>query len=142
MLCWGCEGFIKVKVRYKYMALHFLPLFEHHDVFVLMGHHNKRKHGLFSNFCTTVISAGFCQKVECHNVMVRTLYNLILRIAKNLLETKENIKIASHPFYHIICDWCSWGWSKKKFTMADSKKTEFFKITNSQKKICEHFMDK
>ena len=86
------------------MALHFLPLFEHHDVFVLMGHHNKRKHGLFSNFCTTVISAGFCQKVECHNVMVRTLYNLILRIAKNLLETKENIKIASHPFYHIICD--------------------------------------
>jgi hypothetical protein len=42
-----------------------------------------------------------------------TLYNVILRIARNLLETKENIKIESHPFYHIICDWFSWGWSKK-----------------------------
>ena len=34
-----------------------------------------------------------------------TLYNVILRIARNLLETRENIKIESHPFYHIICDW-------------------------------------
>ena len=38
-----------------------------------------------------------------------TLYNVILRIARNLLETRENIKIESHPFYHIICDWFSWG---------------------------------
>jgi hypothetical protein len=33
-----------------------------------------------------------------------TLYNVILRIARNLLETRENIKIESHPFYQIICD--------------------------------------
>ena len=38
-----------------------------------------------------------------------TLYNDILRIARNLLETRENIKIDIHPFYHIICDWFSWG---------------------------------
>ena len=31
----------------------------------------------------------------------RTLYNTILRIAKNFLETRENIKISTHPFYHI-----------------------------------------
>ena len=40
------------------------------------------------------------------------LYNVILCIARNLLETRENIKIESHPFYHIICDWFSWGSSK------------------------------
>ena len=33
-----------------------------------------------------------------------TLYNDILRIARNLLETRENIKIETYPFYHIICD--------------------------------------
>ena len=45
-----------------------------------------------------------------------TLYNdIVLRIARNLLETRENIKIESHPFYHIICDWFSWGSSKKIF---------------------------
>ena len=30
-----------------------------------------------------------------------TLYNAILRIARNFLETRENIKISTHPFYHI-----------------------------------------
>ena len=43
-----------------------------------------------------------------------TLYNDILRIAINLLETRENIKIESHSFYHIICDLFSWGSCKKK----------------------------
>ena len=42
-----------------------------------------------------------------------TLYNTILRIARNLLETRENIKIESHSFYHIICDKFSWRSSKK-----------------------------
>ena len=28
-----------------------------------------------------------------------TLYNAILRIARNFLETRENIKISTHPFY-------------------------------------------
>ena len=46
---------------------------------------------------------------------ILTLYNTILRIARNLLETRENIKIESHSFYHIICDRFSWGSSKKFF---------------------------
>ena len=45
---------------------------------------------------------------------VHTLYNAILRIARNFLETRENIKISAHPFYHINLDWFSWEWSKKK----------------------------
>ena len=43
-----------------------------------------------------------------------TLYNTILRIARSLLETRVNIKIESHLFYHIICDRFSWGSSKRK----------------------------
>ena len=31
-----------------------------------------------------------------------TLYNAILRIARNFLETRENIKISTHPFYHTV----------------------------------------
>jgi hypothetical protein len=63
---------------------------------------------------------------------MKAFYNVILRIARNLLETKENIKIESHPFYHKICDWFSWGWSKKKIQNGRLKKTEFFNSPNSQ----------
>ena len=35
-------------------------------------------------------------------ITASTLYNAILRIARNFLETRENIKISTHPFYHII----------------------------------------
>ena len=45
---------------------------------------------------------------------VHTLYNAILRTARNLLETRENVKISTHPFYHINLSWFSWEWSKKK----------------------------
>ena len=68
-----------------------------------------------------------------------TLYNAILRIVRNFLETKENIKISTHPFYHVNLDWFSWEWSKKKFffwkkksKMAVFQKWPFFKIANSQ----------
>ena len=37
-------------------------------------------------------------------ILTHTLNNEILHIARNLPETRENIKIESHPFYHIICD--------------------------------------
>ena len=33
-----------------------------------------------------------------------TLYNVILRIAWNLLETRKNIKISTHPFYYNYLD--------------------------------------
>ena len=54
----------------------------------------------------------------------RTLYNAILRIARNFLENRENIKILTHPFYRINLGWFSWEWSKKKFFF--SKKKPFF----------------
>ena len=63
-----------------------------------------------------------------------TLYNAILRTARNFLETRENVKILTHPFYHINLSWfsCEWSkffffFSKKKFKMADSKKAHFSK---------------
>ena len=79
-----------------------------------------------------------------HNLKIftvpSTLYNAILRIARNFLETKENIKISTHPFYHVNSDWFSWEWSKKIFffflkkksKMAVFQKWPFFKIANSQ----------
>ena len=50
-----------------------------------------------------------------------------------MLETRETIKIESHPFYQIICDWFSWEWSRcfffqKKSQMADSKNRSFSKL--------------
>ena len=33
-----------------------------------------------------------------------TLYNVILHIARNFLETRENIKIWTHSFYHVNLD--------------------------------------
>ena len=36
-----------------------------------------------------------------------TLYNVILRIPRNFLETREIVKISTHPFYHTNLDWFS-----------------------------------
>ena len=46
---------------------------------------------------------------------IYTLYNVILRIARNFLETREYVKISTHPFCHTNLDWFLWEWSKKKF---------------------------
>ena len=59
-----------------------------------------------------------------------TLYNAILRIARNFLETRENIKISTHPFYHINLGWFSWEWSKIFFFFFSKKK---FKIDVAQR---------
>ena len=71
--------------------------------------------------------------------VAHTLYNAILRIARNFLETRENIKISTHPFYHINLGWFSWEWSKKIYFFFEKKiqngrlkKSSFFKIANSQ----------
>ena len=58
--------------------------------------------------------------------LVHTLYNVILRIARNFLETRENVKISTHPFYHTNLDWFSWEWSKRKLFF--SKKTRLKRI--------------
>ena len=44
------------------------------------------------------------QRKICYVLFLHTLYNTILRIARNFLETRENIKISTHPFYHINLD--------------------------------------
>ena len=46
------------------------------------------------------ISAGMVTESE----LIHTLYNVILRIARNFLETRENVKISTHPFYHTNLD--------------------------------------
>ena len=75
-----------------------------------------------------------------HPDVLDTLYNTILRTARNFLETRENVKISTHPFYHINLGWFSWEWSKKKLFFFEKKiqngrlkKSSFFKIANSQK---------
>ena len=66
-----------------------------------------------------------------------TLYNVILRIAMNFLETRVMIKISIHPCCPRNFDWFSWGWSKKKKFEKKNwkwrlKKIEFFNSLNSQ----------
>ena len=54
-----------------------------------------------------------------------TLYNVILCIARNFLETRENVKISTHPFYHTNLDW----FSKKKFFFEEKiENVRFFKM--------------
>merc|ERR1712008_132314 len=43
-------------------------------------------------------------QVQSQAPLISTLYNVILRIARNLLETRENIKISTNPFHHINLD--------------------------------------
>ena len=85
------------------------------------------------------LEGGTLAPTSARSNNIYTLYNAILRIARNFLETRENIKISTHPFYHTNLDWFSWEWSKKKFffwrkkfKMADFSKWLFFKIANSQ----------
>ena len=72
------------------------------------------------------------------DIKQNTRYNVILSIARNLLETRENTKIEFHPFYPIICDWFWWGSSKKKFflkkkfKMADSNKLSFSTLPKAE----------
>ena len=58
-------------------------------------------------------------------VLLLTLYNAILRIARNFLETRENIKISTNPFYHINLGLFSWEWSKKKLFFFEKKNSKW-----------------
>ena len=68
-----------------------------------------------------------------HVTTLHTLYNAILRIARNFRETRENIKISTHLFYHINLGWFSWEWSKKKIIFSKKK------IQNGRLKKKAHF---
>ena len=68
-----------------------------------------------------------------------TLYNVILRIARNCLETRVIIKISIHPCCPRNFDWFSMGWSKKnkkipkkKIQNGWLKQIEFFNSLDSQ----------
>ena len=53
---------------------------------------------------------------------IGTLYNILLRIARNFLETRKNFKILIHPFHHTNLDQFSWEWSKKNIFFEEKKK--------------------
>ena len=83
------------------------------------------------------VMGEYGSRVVIGKFIIHTLYNVLLRMARNLLETRENVKILTHSFYHTNLDWFSWEWSKKKFffwrkkfKMADFSKWPFFKIAN------------
>ena len=84
-------------------------------------------------------SMNILVSVHCSVRATSTLYNVILRIPRNLLENREDIKYLTHPFYHTNLDWFSKEWSKKKFfwrkkfKMVDFSKWPFCKISNSRK---------
>ena len=58
--------------------------------------------------------------------VVCTLYNELLRIARNLLETRKNIKIESCSFYHIICDFENGHFENRSFWIFLFQKKNFF----------------
>ena len=78
-----------------------------------------------------------CSHAICMFVCKYTLAAEMFGVGDFWLETRVIIKILSHPWYRRTFDWFSWGWSKtfffeKKVQNGQLKKTEFFKIANSQ----------
>ena len=70
------------------------------------------------------ISAGMVTESE----LIHTLYNVILRIARNFLETRENVKILTH-------------FLKKKIQNGRFFKIAVFQNRQFLKKNCENFTD-
>ena len=79
----------------------------------------------------------FCILNQQHQIglqnILYTLYNVLLRIARNLLETRENVKILTHPVYHpkLHC-----FFFKKK-----NSKWPIFQNGRFSKFFCENFTD-
>ena len=69
------------------------------------------------------------------------LHCIILRIARNFVETRENIKILTHPFYHINLDWFSWEWGTI-FFFFEIKMANFKKLRFSKSPILKKFSRK
>ena len=70
---------------------------DHKVLFTLRAHH----------YCTSAIKENIVCTFEKSNTLYTTEY--LLHIARNLLETRENIKISTHLFYPINSDLFSWG---------------------------------
>ena len=56
-------------------------------------------------------------------IIVYTLYNTILRIARNFMETRESVKILTHPFYlkksAILIFFFSFLWKSVQICMVE-----------------------
>ena len=66
-LCFKCNKFLHLLwISYTYMNIRMKIVWGIHFQYLTLEH---RCNLFFSNICTTVISAGFCQKVECHKAI-------------------------------------------------------------------------
>ena len=69
---WGFPWVLSLRCHWlfiAYMVLHVFPIFEHHAAFLFVVTYQNKVSLLFFNSCATVISAGFCHKVECHKLI-------------------------------------------------------------------------
>ena len=91
--------------------------------------------------CVLYFKMYFSCRCSINRYYVLTLYNIILRIARNFLETRENVKILTHLVYHTNLDWFSWEWSKKKIFFLNKKiqNGRFFKIAIFQNRQFSKF---
>ena len=80
----------------KFVKL-WIPLRKHSDV--------SKQESIWSLLHPMYMIAAWLTRSLPEKETKRTLYNVILRIAWNFLETRENIKISTYPFYHINLDW-------------------------------------
>ena len=99
------KAYDRVGVFTSIIPIPHVTLWQHNSTSLL-------QEGIKIKYCIYV-----CISIHCINV--------ILRIARKLLETRENIKIESSSFYHNLL-LIFMGLSKK------NPKWPFFKITNSQ----------
>ena len=102
----------------------------------ILSHHQSKSSQIFrciikfvTHFSSSFTTRKFYNFLLLIPLDLITLYNELLRIARNLLETRENIKIESRSFYHIICGWFSWGSSKNFFFFWKKiQNGRFFKV--------------
>ena len=101
--------------------LEILLVIQHSNLFLLCIHSCNECHTRFKvvAICENRMLTMPFELHDSRNHL--TLYNAILRIARNFLETGENIKISTHPFYHINLGWFSLEWSKKIFFFRKKK---------------------
>ena len=79
-------------------------------------HYNKL---WINDLCAHSFCLVWCQ------IHTNTLYNILLRIARNFLETRKNFKISIHPFYRTNLDQFSREWSKKNIFFEEKKKSKW-----------------
>ena len=69
-----------------------------------------------------------------------TVFLILLHTPSFLLEIRVIIKISSHPWYHINCDWFEKGWIKKNSKWPTQKNWDF-QLRQFSIFFCENFRD-